>query len=103
MKTSLRRTIRSSIAFGCLGLALVGCRASAPTSTTPLAAGMVPLPPIEREVGPDGSEIVVTPSPDAPAAPRSWMRKVGDFCTPKPPPKSDSDRAYESDNVPYSS
>jgi hypothetical protein len=61
---------------------------------------LVPLPPIEREVGPDGSEIVVTPPADGEAAPRTWSQKIAAFCTPKPPPKSNSNRIYESDNVP---
>lgn len=94
-----------------LGLVLSGCKTGAPATSatansTPAGTVVVdpaitPLPPIDREIGPDGSEIVVAPPADGEAAPRTWSQKIAAFCTPKPPPKSRSNRVYESDNIPY--
>ncbi|MCE9604591.1 MAG: hypothetical protein K8U03_06755 [Planctomycetia bacterium] len=93
MKTTLRFA-----ALGCVCVAFLGCKASAPTAVATPPSAFVPLPPIEREVGPGGE---VVPTPQAQPTSRSWMQKVSDFCTPKPAPKSVKNRVYESDNVPY--
>jgi hypothetical protein len=98
MKTNLI----SRLAVCLLGLALGGCKTGAPANTAAVDPAIVPLPSIEREIGPDGSEIVVAPPADGAAVPRTWSQKIMAFCTPKPPPKSHSNRVYESDNVPYS-
>lgn len=87
-------TIAGVVVLGLFGAAALGCRSGGAT--------YMPLPPIEREVDSEGREVLVLPSPDAAAAPKSWTRKFADFCTPKPPPKSASNRVYESDSVPYS-
>jgi hypothetical protein len=111
MKTTFRRIADASptsgfvvaglVVAGFLGTASLGCRSGGATSVASAEPTFTPLPPIEREVAPDGSEVVVAPPPDTQAAPKSWTRKFADFCTPKPPPKSASNRVYESDNVPY--
>lgn len=94
-------TIAGVVMLGLVGAAALGCRSGGATNVASTDAPFTPLPPIEREVDSEGREVVVLPSPDAPAAPKSWSRRFADFCTPKPPPKSASNRVYESDSVPY--
>lgn len=94
---------RLFIAAGIVGLMLGGCKSGAQSTSVAGNPSILPLPPIEREVLPDGSEVVAAPPADGETAPRKWTRRFTDFCTPKPPPKCQSDRVYESDNVPYSS
>jgi len=101
------RAARRIVALGFVGATFLGCRTTGSTPGTPATAAVqegafVPLPPIEREVGPEVDEVVATPAPDAQLGPKTWKQKFADFCTPKPPPKSRSNRVYESDNVPYS-
>jgi hypothetical protein len=106
MNTTLRRlscapTIAGLIVIGVVGAASLGCRSGGATSVASADPALVPLPPIEREVGPDGREVAVALASDEPQQPKSWKRKFADFCTPKPPPKSAANRVYESDSVPY--
>lgn len=102
MKTNLRR-----LAVCLLALLPAGCKTGAPAAMVGTDPSIVPLPSIEREVLPDGSEIVVAPPADtttptdAAAAPRTWSQKFAAFCDPKPPKRSNSNRVYESDNIPY--
>lgn len=84
-----------------LGLTLGGCKTGAPTPAVPADPAIVPLPSIDREIGPDGREIVVASPAGGEAAPRTWSQKIAAFCTPKPPRKSSSNRVYESDSIPY--